>query len=192
MSRYYDGDGDADPNFQNEWQFWQANARRALKGKRGRRVLAELREALANLPDKRLISRALCTANPARREPPVRVIDLPWEEKPYVDDSARREFAELVEDQGEGVCAVGALLWWRKVKAGADPVEAFDQLPTLADWDAGLEQTADLAKAEAGVVWPLAWQLAYHNDETFEGCTPEERYEKFMAWLEGELAGSAL
>lgn len=190
MSRYYDGDYDADPNFQNEWHFWQANARRALKGRRGRRVLAELREALSNLPDKRLISRALCTVNAERRSPAVREIDF-GDGEAFTDDSDLREFGEVVDEQGQGVCAVGALLWWRKVKAGADPVEAFDQLPTLGDWDHGLEATADLARAEADVVFPLAWQLAYRNDETFEACTPEERYEKFMAWLDTELASAA-
>lgn len=187
MSRYYDGDYDEfAEDFPNQDAFWRANAERALKGKRGRRVLAELREALANLPEQRLISRALCTVNPDGRAP----APHPDAERHGWRNWAAEDFAEMVEEQGGGgVCAVGALLWWRKVKAGADPVEAFDQLPTLADFDGGdLSTTAALAASEANVVYSLAWQLAYRNDETFESCTPEERHRLFLAWLDEQLA----
>lgn len=181
MSRY--GDSDHDENFPNEGALWRANAERALKGRRGRKVLAELREALLNLPTKRLISSALCTVNPAPRH----------RMKPGEDERMNGyRFAdglldELVAEQGEGVCAVGAYLWWRKVKAGADPVEAFDSLPTLTEEDGGLENTAWLARQEASMVYSLAWDLAYRNDETFGALSPERRYQTFLDWIDNEL-----
>lgn len=181
MSRYYD-DGDYDENFPNEAELWRANAERALKGKRGRKVLTELREALQNLPEKRLIEGALCTVAPDRRA------DKAVEENAAALQWSVRALREKVEEQGEGVCAIGAYLWWRKVKAGTDPAEAFDQLPTLQSEDYGLEDTAAIAKREAGVVYSLAWDLAYRNDETFASATPEERWAKFMTWLDAELA----
>lgn len=171
MSRYCDYD--ADEQFPNEAALWWANAERALKGKRGRKVLVELREALLNLPEKRLIARAMCTVEPASRGSELDYPDL----------------QQLVEEQGEGVCAVGAYLWWRKVKSGVDPVRAFRQLPTLDDMDEPdpLGVTADLARQEAGLTYSLAWQLAFRNDEDYKALSPEQRYEAFLRWIDKQL-----
>jgi hypothetical protein len=128
MSRYDRDCFDYDEPFPNAGVLYAANAERALKGKRGRKVLAELREAL----------------------------------------------------------------WYRKVvKDGLSPEEAFDALPTLDTDEGGLEATAEVAK-EAGIVYSLAWQLAYRNDEMFDGMSPEERYDAFLAWLDQELATPAV
>jgi hypothetical protein len=100
------------------------------------------------------------------------------------------DLAGLIAREGEGVCAVGAFLWHRKVKEGAGPAEAFASLPLLFDHEEGdpLTDTADLGK-QAGVAWELAWELAYMNDETFRGKTPEERHAAFVAWIDEQLAG---
>lgn len=175
MSRFGDdADYDYDPVRQ---RLWDANYERALKGKRGRKALTDLRAALLALPERKLIDGALCTVNPGRRHPGDRI--------------TRFEFEELIEDKGPGVCAVGALLWHRKVKAGMDPAEAFDSLPTMPDYDSDLLDTAQLAVREAGLAFPLAWMLAYRNDEMLDGQTPEERYEAFLAWIDAELAETA-
>lgn len=193
MSRYYEGDGEED--FPGQWALWEHAARCALKGKRGRRALAELREALRNLPEKRLISRAMCTVAPDSRAPrPTPLPEVAAESEQLREAYARGdrrdllEFHELIEEQGEGVCAVGAYLWWRKVKAGADPTDAFAALPTLDDASHDLSETAQLAAAEGDLAYSLASNLAYRNDETLENCTPEERYGRFLAWLDAELA----
>lgn len=183
MSRYSEYD-DYDENFPNEGQLWLANAARALKGKRGRKVLADLREALLALPEKRLIASALCTVNPDKRAEEI---------DPANDDYQRLLFREVVTEQGEGVCAIGAYLWHRKVKAGADPAEAFDSLPLIYDDEDsdGLERTARAAKQDADMVFSLAWTLAYKNDETFRDKTPEGRHVAFLAWIDTELAPSS-
>ena len=178
MSRYeddYDGE-----DFPNQSALWHANAERALKGKRGRKALTDLRAALLALPDKRLIEGALCTVNPEKRR----------EFRP--EDAWRyNDLAGRAAQDGTGVCAIGALLWHRKVKAGMDPAEAFDSLPTMDDANHDLHDTARLAVRDAGLVYSLAWDLAYRNDETYEARTPEERYAAFLAWIEQELAVSA-
>lgn len=183
MSRYYDGDDG--PEYDNAYELWQANAKRALKGKRGRKALAELREALQALPEKRLIARALCTVGPEKRRP--QPVTNPSGE---TWDWAGRDFDEIVSEQGQGVCAVGAYVWWQKVKAGADPTAAFDELPTLDDANHDLSETAYLGK-NAGLTVTLAWTLAYRNDEDLGDCTPEERHARFIAWIDGELSESA-
>jgi hypothetical protein len=101
------------------------------------------------------------------------------------------ELAELIAREGEGVCAVGAFLWHRKVREGTDPAEAFRSLPLLFDHEDGdpLTDTADLAR-QAGVAYELAWELAYMNDETLRGKTPQERHAAFVAWIDQQLAGT--
>lgn len=85
------------------------------------------------------------------------------------------------------MCAIGALLWHRRVKAGMDPAEAFDSLPTQLDSDYDLHDTAQLAVRDAGIAYPMAWMLAYRNDEMNDSCTPEERYTAFLEWIDAEL-----
>lgn len=107
---------------------------------------------------------------------------------PWMDEV--ENFDQQVSREGEGVCAVGAMLWHRKVKAGVDPAEAFASLPGLpGEGSDGLDETASLAKQEAGLTYTLAWELAYRNDETYDRKTPEERWEAFVAWIDRELAG---
>lgn len=167
MSR--SGDDDFEESFPGEAALWEANFHRALKGKRGRQALRDLREALLALPEPKLIEGALCTVNPEKRA-----------------GSDGRRAAELAE-YGEGVCAIGALLWHRRVKAGMDPAEAFDSLPTLADDNYGLDDTAQLAVSDAGLVHSLASAIAYKNDETYGAKTPEGRHAAFLAWIDAEL-----
>lgn len=176
MSRFDDERYD-DEEFPNEGAFWQANAQRALRGKKGRKALAEMREALLALPEKRLISGALCTVGGVSR------YGREHHEQWYQDDLMVKLMTE-----GEGVCAIGAYLWHKKVKAGVDPQEAFDQLPTLLDTDGGADYETASAGEHGGLTFHLAWSLAYRNDATYEELTPEDRYEKFMAWLDEELA----
>jgi hypothetical protein len=172
MSRF-DGEGDC-PDYSNASELWQANVRRALAGKRGKKALAELREALRALPEKRLISGALCTVGGLSHP------------KAPTDGWCREELEDKLEEEGEGVCAIGAFLWHKKVKAGADPQAAFEELPLLLDFEHDAWETAEAGR-RAGLTTTLAWDLAYRNDERFGG-TPEERYEAFMAWLDEQLA----
>lgn len=217
MSRFSDYDDEYDPDTVLAQGRWYNNARRALKGKRGRQALRDLREALLALPEPRLISSAVCTVGG-----PGRVRDATPEEiaervtqglamyaeadydpgDDYAYECARwmrqeredeREaLVDLVEVDGEGVCAIGAYLWHRKVKSGMEPAEAFAALPTVAGEDGSdpADETAGLGQ-QAGLTYTLAWVLASKNDQTFESKTPEERWTAFIAWIDGELAQDA-
>jgi hypothetical protein len=187
MSRYNEGEAD----YANAGELWAANVARALAGKRGRRALRELREALNALPEKRLIARAMCTVGGEARV----LAELP--EGKYANREAeyaakwlageREELRVLVAEQGEGVCAVGAYIWWQKVKAGASVEAAFAALPTLDDLNHDLEETAWEGK-QAGLVGVLAWDLAFRNDEQYDHLSPEARYVAFLGWIDKELA----
>lgn len=174
MSRFEDYD--YEEQFPNQGELWAANVRRALAGKRGKKALAELREALQALPTKRLIAGALCTVGAEQRAEP-----SPHGFRYY-------ELEDKVKSEGEGVCAIGAYLWFKKVKAGADPQAAFAELPTLLDSDGGADLETANAGHAAGLTFSLAWALASRNDETFGGMTPEQRYDAFMKWLDEQLA----
>jgi len=196
---------------------WDRNARAVLRSKRGRKALAEIREALMALPEHRLIEGAACTIGDVETRYPaitdaemeqaeakaredqiefnIRTPDYParvarrlreWRE----DD--REAYARLVEEKGAGVCLVAAYAWYKKVRAGMDPVEAFTAIPVLGDDDDGdhSRETADLGE-DAGMAFTLAWELGYRNDETYGSKTPEGRWEAFVAWIDAELAGSA-
>jgi hypothetical protein len=217
MSRYreYD-DFEGQPEEILAMGRWEHNARAALKGKRGRKALAELREALMALPEHRLIEGAVCTVGaPARRAALLAEAQADAERtrqgrirwaaehpdwagaqanaaRPAEPDTTWvEELDDHVKRDGEGVCAVGAFAWYRKVSAGMDPAEAFASLPDLADEGSdALTETADLGR-DAGLTYTLAWELAYRNDETFGSCTPEERWEKFAAWIDRELTAGA-
>jgi hypothetical protein len=218
MSRYYERDDyEGTPEEILAHGRWEHNARRALKSKRGRQALRDLREALLALPEKRLIDGALCTVGGPGRVPDVTDAEIDDRHArseaagltSFADSPERRrerraqwmredrqehrdKIAYLVETSGEGVCAIGAYLWHQKVKAGADPAEAFAGLPTVAGEDDGdpLDETATLGK-QAGLAYTLAWELAYRNDETYETMTPEGRYTAFLAWIDAELAEGA-
>lgn len=175
MSRF--DDYDYDEQFPNQGDLWHANVQRALAGKRGRKALAEMREALLALPEKRLIAGALCTVGGVEQRA------ISGDYRGYY----RQDLELKVEQEGEGVCAIGAYLWFKKVKAGADPQVAFNELPTLLDSEgAGDWETAQAGKA-AGLTFTLAWALASHNDSILDGLTPEQRYGAFMKWLDEQL-----
>jgi hypothetical protein len=187
VSRYNDeGDG---AEYNNAAALWQNSIKLALRGKRGLKVLREMREALLALPEPKLIDRALCTA---AVEVPEHLPEYSrWE--PGVDFAAHYqnnqiiELAELVGEVGEGVCAVGAYVWWKRVKAGEDPQAVFESMPVLPDTDSDMWQTVEVGTG-AGLGVALAWEFAYRNDEVLGGLSPEERYTQYLAWLDEQIA----
>jgi hypothetical protein len=178
VSRFSD-EYEEDAWYANAGALWQANLRRALVGRRGQRALRELREALLALPEKRLIAGALCTVGARTRpEPDYGEFGLKW---------YRKGLEETLDTEGEGVCAIGAYLWHRKVKSGVDPERAFEELPMLLGSEGGGDYETAQAGADAGLTFTLAWGLAYRNDALLEAATPEERYESFLAWIDDQL-----
>lgn len=201
MSRFGDYDED-DENWALNQGRWEHNSRVALKGKRGRKALTDLREALMALPEHKLIEGAMCTVGATKRKAALVAGALaqptPWEQSLAAE--AIGDLDRHLEQDGEGCCAIAAYIWYQKVKAGMDPQEAFDAVPSVLDTEDGdsLDWTARLGE-EAGLTFTLAWNLAYRNDETYRysddklrrRMTPEERWEHFIQWIDKELASAA-
>lgn len=187
MSRYNDDGGGAE--YPNAGALWQQSIKLALQGKRGLQALTDLRDALLALPEKKLIDRALCTVGV---EVPEQLPErIKW--SPDVDYDLYRkmlesiEKAELVAEVGRGVCAVGAYVWWKRVRAGEDPQHVFESMPILSDEESNLWETVEVGR-DAGLGVALAWEFAYRNDEVYGGLDPEERYEKYLVWVEHKIA----
>ena len=201
MSRYSGYDDDED--FPGQFALYESNLRRAIKGKRGRKFLAELREALLALPQARLIEGAMCTVGADKRKAELLAeaerskafLDSQYAERygpADLDTEDADDLDRLVKRDGEGVCAIGAYLWHQKVKAGMDPAEAFDSLPLiLGTADGGLHETAGMVAQRGDVASMVAWEVAYMNDESFDAKTPEERHAAFIAWIDKALAGAS-
>lgn len=158
MSRFDDGDESDIP-----YALWHANVERALKGKRGQQALREMRDALLALPEKKLIEGALCDVSYDDNDKPVAV----------------------------GFCAVGALAFFKRVKAGEpidDVLESLKQIPD--DYD-NEEKTIDEGR-RMGLVNCLAYEFAQVNDDGLDQwrdtITDEERYTRYLAWVESKLA----
>jgi hypothetical protein len=196
---------------------WERNARAVLHSKRGRKALAEIREALMALPERRLIEGAVCTVGDVDARYPA-VTDAEMEERAakarewqaeagHINpdypaycaeilreerDEAREAYMNLAQNKGAGVCLIGAYVWHQKVRSGMDPAEAFAAIPVVLDSETAdaLGETAEIGK-EAGLAYTLAWELAYRNDETYASKTPEERWTAFVEWIDKQLMEGA-
>lgn len=196
---------------------WRANLERHLRSPRGQALLRDVREALLALPEHRLIEGALCTvgleqrieAMPAtviRRIEPVardadgrplrdvegRIVREPERdaEVPNYLRTTLIEYRDEHEGDPEGVCFVGAYIWHRKVRGGLDPDQAFAELPVLPDTDGGAWGTAEAGR-EAGLTDMLATQLAWLNDNRWEGIEPEQRWQRAVGWIDERLVAQA-
>jgi len=169
MSRV--GDYDGDEYFPNQWALWQRSFELAKNSKRGLKALEDIRAALLALPQKRLISRALCTVGKAEE---------------LADEPDRYgERGELLE-QGEGVCVVGAYAWYKRVEGGMTADEAFRSLPLGPDYDDPSVTVTEGTKA--GLRETLGWWLMQINDDRFEGTDPEARYRGVLQFIEDQIA----
>lgn len=161
MSRFeyddYEPDGPA-----ITYEMWEYNLNRSIKSGNGQALLRTLRSALEALPSKRLIQ------------------------------------SRLAKD-GE-VCAVGAFraaqlardneISMPEAIAKLEDIEVAQMRKRDPGWHEDEEESWDgrAVMVEQGVQGGLNKTLAYAigelNDERFYDATPEQRYEKVMAWLD--------
>ena len=163
-------DGEGDEDFPGQFELQRHNMQQVVRSKRGRAALADLRAALLALPEPRLIGRAMSTAGDAQPE---------GSDKYSVADRA-----DLIAEEGVGVCAVGAYVWWQHVKAGADPAQAMRDLPLNPDYDGGSSLTVHLGAA-AGLTRTLAWVLMSQNDDTYDDLPPKRGTARSWSGLTG-------
>lgn len=92
-----------------------------------------------------------------------------------------QKLVEGVLASEDGVCAVGALVAHKRAKQeGLDMAAAIEA--TAARQAEDVYETVE-AGERAGLRYSVAWHLAHLNDETFREATPEQRYEKILAWV---------
>jgi len=152
-------------DYPGQFNLWQANCQRSIAGKQGQAVLRELEAALVALPNRRLQS-------------------------------------HIVACDGD-VCAVGAFLLMRKAKEVGSVDEAQRQLEAeMGSEEDQCDIETDELGIEAGMPRLVAWKLVELNDIHFDykwdaqankcvEITPEERYDRILAWVRSKLKSEA-
>jgi hypothetical protein len=142
-----------------QFALWDANVRRSLRGKAGQLALRELEQALLAMPEKRLIK------------------------------------DELVDADGD-VCAVACYARHKGLDLSQfDPEEESDEvgvaagMPRLVAW-----KLVALNDVVLDTVWEVAHGPVQRGFGTYKGgvahvrdMTPEERYERVLAWVRRHL-----
>jgi hypothetical protein len=85
------------------------------------------------------------------------------------------------------VCAMGALVAAKRVAAGEDRAAVLAELERLSpeeSWEAP-DVTASIGRQYGGMAYAMAWRIAELNDEDCRAYTPEQRFEKVLAWVRG-------
>ena len=145
-----------------QFALWDANCRRSLKGKAGQRELRELEVALLALPEKRLIH------------------------------------GSLVDDDGD-VCAIACYAKHKGIDLSKfDPEDESHEvgiaagMPRLVAW-----KVVAFNDLHCDDVWEVADGPVQRGYGHYKGgiphirpMTPEERYEKVLAWVRGQLKGA--
>jgi len=190
---------DYDEMFPNQGQLWWANVERAVKGRHGQRDLRTLEAALEALPEKRLIQGRLVS----RKGEVCAVAALVAHrraEKGESRDAVLAEMGSLVtvycdhcqhteaEHDPDGSCRSCAE---NVARAALEPERRWT--PRLCSGFVESEESDDYGDVtasvgkKAGMTYSLAWRIGYLNDEDFAGLTPEQRYERVLAWVREQL-----
>lgn len=88
---------------------------------------------------------------------------------------------QLFSEENGGVCAVGAMVVHRKMKEGMTRQEAIEWLSKRYGDD--YHSTIECGKDTLGLLYCVASEFAYVNDEEACASTPEERYDIVLKWV---------
>lgn len=200
MSRFSD---DGEDDFNNQGLMWWHNVEQAIAGRKGRKVLEELRATLLALPEKRLIHGHLCdgqdvcavgalvvarrVAAGEERAAVMAALGPP----PDIDCRCMHPRGSHPEDGPCAVCAKNLEEW---IAANPGKMEHAEyNIWTCKAYDRDLEyedawDTLDVA-TKHGIPRLPAFAIEYHNDEEEDsGITPEQRYENTLRWIDRQLA----
>jgi hypothetical protein len=150
-----------------QFALWDANCRRSIQGKAGQKALREFETALLAMTEKRLIK-------------------------------------DVLVDETGAVCAIGAYARSKGLDLSKfDPEDESDEvgiaagMPHLVAW-----KVVALNDITLDTVWELAEGPLNRHDAVYRGpnrdpdvrgivrirdMTPEERYERVLAWVRGQL-----
>lgn len=145
-----------------QFALWDANCERSLRGKRGQQALRDLEAALLALPDKRLI-------------------------------------ADAVHDETGGVCALGAYGRHKGIDLSkfpndydSDEIGIAGGMPRLVAWTIVALNDIELDGYYLYMEGPRPMQTLYGGYygggwSERRRYTPEERYERVLAWIRERL-----
>jgi len=157
----FNGDEDY-PEYNNAWDLWNASVNRHLGGAKGQQALRDLRAALLALPEPRLIE------------------------------------GRLADERG-CVCTVGALALHRRTTAGEPREKVLSDLASLIKPDErwneidayeSEERTIQCGR-DIGLKMTMAVTLAARNDDISRDETPEQRFERVLAWVNERIFDEA-
>lgn len=164
LDAYDGGEGSISPGM------WAHMQRQVLQGKRGQHLLHELEDYLLAMPRKRLIHGDLM-------EPVLGYArEWPWRKVWRWLHRLERPFAE--QPIAYDVCLVGCFVAGREAAKGNAPASVFG----AGQWEASWWETIEMG-TQAGLGHVLAWILAQLNDDTWSRLTPEDRYQRALAWI---------
>jgi hypothetical protein len=174
------------------WEMWEYNVRRALSGRRGQEALAELERALVALPAPRLVRGHLaaqdqvCTvgallayrrAHDTGRGIEEVIADLSAE----VPCQCGHDRSQHPDDTQCGHVTPEGQYDWELKPHPARTCECEVYEP-YEDAQEELDTTKGVG-VQLGLTKTMAEHLAYLNDEEFHSCTPEERYDRVLAYV---------
>lgn len=191
MSRFPEGD-EYDPLAQGRWE---ANVERSIKGRKGQKALRDLRDALLAMPEKRLIADEFATPDGEVCAVGAAVAYKRALTKGVTITEAAKELAGEDPDSWDGYTKNPETGRYEKqVEAVRYDRETRSMVPT-GEWfteyryhdDDPADYTAGRGHAEAGFSYTLAWHIGWQNDDGWGHLTPEQRWEKCLAWVERRL-----
>lgn len=174
MSRFNDdGEGGV------PWPLWETIVSNALGGRKGQQALADLEQALLALPEPKLINGHLAA------EGSVCAIGALVAYKRAERESV--DLASIIDAMSAGVqCWCGHTRDKHvegKCSGRYDNEKPCDCEGYEIDEDYESSWETVDAGTKVGLAGSIAWHLAYMNDETMWGATPEERHALMLAWV---------
>ncbi len=174
MSRFNFDDGEGMP-----WGLWEGVVSSALGGRKGQAALAAMESALVALPEPRLIrdhiaaDGAVCAVGAlvAHQRAMAEDVDLATVIE-AMSAGAQCWCGHARDKHTDGACSGKG---WQDKPCDCDNYE-------LDEGEDSIYETVD-AGQHAGLGHTVAWHLAFLNDEQFASATPEQRYEKMLAWV---------
>lgn len=175
--------------FAGQWSLQDANMRRVITGKRGQKVLREMRESLMAMPMKRLITSMLAMNGEVcvlgsllvHREHTdwitaqkhiQGIYGPPCEDCDHTESAHNSDgCTECITEHDEA-----------RIGGSPDMCQAFKP-------DTNASDTTDIRglSQEYHISQSLVWRLVELNDEVYAHLTPEDRYTKVLAWVERHI-----
>jgi len=157
-----------------QFALFQANCRRSLQGKQGQSALRELESALLALPDKRLIAGKMIDADG---------------EVCAIGALAKHKGRDLIAERRSQLAEIGIERHDDEFEGDGDMEEIGVELgmPRLVAWRVVALNDIEIDGHYERIPGPTQDRWNIYGLQVFVPATPEERYEKVLAWVRKQL-----